>query len=329
MRRAVCALMLLWIVPAPAAQQRSIDDFFREFSDGWVRLNPNLAVATRYFTGEEQDRLEQQITSDTDAAERQRRDYIGRGLADLARFDRASLTRWAAALGRPAALSTAGLSRLGSARGLRISARPVQRREHRPRECAVGPARHSHAEGRVELCRSSRAGRPAHGGSGRRSTAARREGSDSAALHPEPDDHADAPLRRNTGCAESVGHLARRARVGRQGTFGGRSRGARLESRGHRPQRRVSGMESRDRVPRIARVAFGRPCRPVAVRRRRGGLRALSEDVYDDEPDAGRNSRDRVASGGAPRARHGRSCSARSGDRTVRSRNASHSSRKT
>ena len=41
----------------PAAQQQSLDDFFREFSDGWVRLNPNLAVATRYFTGDEQDRL--------------------------------------------------------------------------------------------------------------------------------------------------------------------------------------------------------------------------------------------------------------------------------
>jgi uncharacterized protein (DUF885 family) len=92
MRRAMCAVLLLWIVPAPAAQQRSLDDFFREFSDGWVRLNPNLAVATRYFTGDEQDRLEQQITSDSAAAERQRREYIRRGVADLARFDRASLT---------------------------------------------------------------------------------------------------------------------------------------------------------------------------------------------------------------------------------------------
>ena len=31
------------------AQQRSIDDFFREFSDAWVRMNPNIAVSTRYF----------------------------------------------------------------------------------------------------------------------------------------------------------------------------------------------------------------------------------------------------------------------------------------
>ena len=75
MRRAMCAVLLLWIVPAPAAQQPSIDDFFREFSDGWVRLNPNLAVATRYFSGDEQDRLEQQITSDY------RRPRNGRGVS--------------------------------------------------------------------------------------------------------------------------------------------------------------------------------------------------------------------------------------------------------
>ncbi|RPI56537.1 MAG: DUF885 domain-containing protein [Acidobacteria bacterium] len=84
--------LLLALVVAPAAQQRSIDDFFRELTDEWVRMNPNLAVATRHFTGAEQDRLEQQITSYADAARRQRRDYIRRGLADLAMFDRARMT---------------------------------------------------------------------------------------------------------------------------------------------------------------------------------------------------------------------------------------------
>jgi hypothetical protein len=32
-----------------SAQQRPIDEFFREFGDEWVRLNPNIAAATRYF----------------------------------------------------------------------------------------------------------------------------------------------------------------------------------------------------------------------------------------------------------------------------------------
>ena len=84
----LCALA----IAAPAAQPQSIDHFFGTISDGWVRLNPNLAVATRYFSGDEQDRLEQQISSYSEAAERQRLEYIQRGLADLERFDRARLT---------------------------------------------------------------------------------------------------------------------------------------------------------------------------------------------------------------------------------------------
>jgi len=77
---------------AVGAQQRSIDDFFREFSDEWVRLNPNLAVATRYFTGAEQDRLDQQLTSYTDAANAERLAAITRGMGELARFDRSRLS---------------------------------------------------------------------------------------------------------------------------------------------------------------------------------------------------------------------------------------------
>jgi uncharacterized protein (DUF885 family) len=90
-RRLLFALCLL-VAAVPSAQPRPIDDFFREVSDGWVRLNPNLAVRSRYFSGEEQDRLEQQISSYTDGAERERLEYIRRGLADLARFDRSQLS---------------------------------------------------------------------------------------------------------------------------------------------------------------------------------------------------------------------------------------------
>ena len=87
-------LTLVWVLAlaVPFAQQRSIDDFFRTISDGWVRMNPNLAVSTRYFSGEEQDRLEQQITSFSDAAERARLEYIQRGLEELGRFDRSGMT---------------------------------------------------------------------------------------------------------------------------------------------------------------------------------------------------------------------------------------------
>ena len=88
-------LACLLAIALPSAQQPSIDNFFRQLSDGWVRLNPNLAVSSRYFSPAsqaEQDRLEQQISSYTEAAERQRFEYIRRGLADLGRFDRSRLT---------------------------------------------------------------------------------------------------------------------------------------------------------------------------------------------------------------------------------------------
>ena len=92
MKRSVLCVLCLLAFAVPSAQQPAIDDFFRELSDGWVRLNPNIAVSTRYFSGEEQDRLERQISSYTDAVERQRLDYIERGRQQLARFDRSRLT---------------------------------------------------------------------------------------------------------------------------------------------------------------------------------------------------------------------------------------------
>ena len=45
--------------------ERTLDDFFREFKDEWMRLNTNLAAAQRYFTGPEQDAMERMITPDT------------------------------------------------------------------------------------------------------------------------------------------------------------------------------------------------------------------------------------------------------------------------
>ena len=94
-RTVLSGLALILALAAPAAQQRSLNDFFDELSDGWVRMNPNLAVATRYFAAAndaEQNRLEQQLSSYTDAAEQQRREYVARGLAALKRFDRMRMT---------------------------------------------------------------------------------------------------------------------------------------------------------------------------------------------------------------------------------------------
>jgi uncharacterized protein (DUF885 family) len=81
---------------SPAVQvkvgERSIADFFRQFTDDWVRHDPDLATSTRYFSGADQDRLERQLTPRTLEWRRDRIGRARRGLAELRRFDRARLT---------------------------------------------------------------------------------------------------------------------------------------------------------------------------------------------------------------------------------------------
>ena len=74
--------------PAP----RSIDDFFSDFTADWVRHDPNLATGARYFSGDEQDRIERQLTPQTLQWKRDRIQRARQGLAELRKFNRASLT---------------------------------------------------------------------------------------------------------------------------------------------------------------------------------------------------------------------------------------------
>jgi uncharacterized protein (DUF885 family) len=85
--------LLLALVAAPVcAQQRSLDDFFREFTDEWMRGNPNQAAATRYFTGAEQTAFERELTPETRAWRQGRVKLAKKGLAELARYDRSKMT---------------------------------------------------------------------------------------------------------------------------------------------------------------------------------------------------------------------------------------------
>jgi uncharacterized protein (DUF885 family) len=92
-RRELCASALAAAAaPLTRAAEGTIDDFFNAFTDEWVRRDPNLATRTRYFSGDEQDRLERQSTPLWS------RDWqLGRirlakkGLAELRQFDRARL----------------------------------------------------------------------------------------------------------------------------------------------------------------------------------------------------------------------------------------------
>src|SRR5512146_2850624 len=84
--------LLLAAAPLLFSQQPNIDDFFRNFTAEWVRSSPNLATSSRYFTGDEQDRLERQLTPETLAYRRARIALARKGLAELAKFNRSELT---------------------------------------------------------------------------------------------------------------------------------------------------------------------------------------------------------------------------------------------
>jgi uncharacterized protein (DUF885 family) len=91
-RRLAGATTGLLFLVVLSAQPRTIDDFFRDFTADWIRGNPNQAAASRYFTGEEQQRFERQITPLTVAWREQRVRLARRGLEELRSFDRAGMT---------------------------------------------------------------------------------------------------------------------------------------------------------------------------------------------------------------------------------------------
>jgi uncharacterized protein (DUF885 family) len=76
---------------APAAAE-TLDEFFARFTDEWVASNPNLAISSGYFTGEQQDRLEQQLTPLTREYRLARNTLARSGLEQLQQFDLAQVT---------------------------------------------------------------------------------------------------------------------------------------------------------------------------------------------------------------------------------------------
>jgi uncharacterized protein (DUF885 family) len=79
------------VVAMLPAQTRGIDDFFADFTAEWMRANPNQATGTRYFTGEEQRRLERQLTPVGKDYQLSRVALAKKGLAGLDAFDRSRL----------------------------------------------------------------------------------------------------------------------------------------------------------------------------------------------------------------------------------------------
>jgi len=87
--RYLCALPLT--VSLAHAQPQPIEEFFETFTAEWVRANPNLAISTGYFSGEEQRLLEQQLTPLGPEQRQAQLEQARRGLEQLAQYDLSSL----------------------------------------------------------------------------------------------------------------------------------------------------------------------------------------------------------------------------------------------
>src|ERR1700722_11973055 len=86
------AFLAVLTVSAQERQPRTVSDFFRDFTAEWMRTNPNQATTTRYFSGPEQDRFEEQLTPETPEYRHSRVLLAQKGLSELATFDRARMT---------------------------------------------------------------------------------------------------------------------------------------------------------------------------------------------------------------------------------------------
>lgn len=85
-------LLPLLLLNSALAAAESFDSWVDAFAAEWMRANPSSATAAQYFTGAEQDALDRQLTPITKAARLARVERARAGLAELARFDRATLT---------------------------------------------------------------------------------------------------------------------------------------------------------------------------------------------------------------------------------------------
>jgi len=91
-RRTFCLAAAAAGAEIAIGQARTIDSFFNEFTDEWVRNSPSLATSQRYFTGAEQDRLERMIAPVTPEEAKKTIALARKGLAGLRAFDRAAMS---------------------------------------------------------------------------------------------------------------------------------------------------------------------------------------------------------------------------------------------
>ena len=78
-------------VASTFAAAPAFDAWVDAFTADWIRADPNAATETQYFSGAEQDTLDRQLTPVTKQCRANRVAAASKGLAELARFDRAQL----------------------------------------------------------------------------------------------------------------------------------------------------------------------------------------------------------------------------------------------
>ena len=88
----VAAVVGLSAQGEPPRPARTVSDFFRDFTADWMRANPNQAASTRYFSGAEQDRFEEQLAPNTPASRHEVVLLAQKGLTELATFDPARMS---------------------------------------------------------------------------------------------------------------------------------------------------------------------------------------------------------------------------------------------
>src|SRR6058998_3500554 len=96
--RPLVFLCLVSIAPVRAAEQ-SFDRWADEFAAEWVRVNPQLATQTQYFSGAEQDANDRQLVAGESYGgtygvkmAQARAALARRGLRELARFPKSYFT---------------------------------------------------------------------------------------------------------------------------------------------------------------------------------------------------------------------------------------------
>ena len=91
LRLSVALAFIAVSLPKGFAADAAFDQWAERYSADLMRANPTVATIQQYFSGSEQDELDRQLTPNTKEARAARLAQAKRGLAELARFDRAKL----------------------------------------------------------------------------------------------------------------------------------------------------------------------------------------------------------------------------------------------